>query len=156
MSKKMHSRRAIADAKNAFLEVVRHYRQKVGHLFLDFLAYNRNEDVPIRDYFGFIHAVDLPPAFLKFLFVADKSIFKISNSGRTILYFSTFSSIYRPTMEMKTRRFGNISRFFEIHFRRIDFIYFKSVLVEEQYPLRLEGWRFSATKMNFEKTARRR
>ena len=54
-------------------------------------------------------------------------------------------------METKTRRFGNISRFFEIHFRCIDFIYFKSVLVEEQYPLRLEGWRFSATKMNFEK-----
>ena len=99
--------------------------------------------------------------FLNFVVVADKSIFKISNSGRTILYFSSFSSIYRPTMETKTRRFGNISdssmrstssqRFFEIHFRCIYFIYFKSVIVEEEYPLWLEGWWFSATKTNFEK-----
>ena len=68
MSKKVHFRRATADAKDAFLEVVRHYRQNVGHLFLDFLAYNRNEDVPIGEYFGFIHAVDLPPAFFLILF----------------------------------------------------------------------------------------
>ena len=68
MSKKVHPRRAIADAKDAFLEVVRHYIQNVGHLFLDFSAYNGNEDVPIRDYFGFIHAVDLPPAFFEILF----------------------------------------------------------------------------------------
>ena len=61
-------RRAIADVKDAFLEVVRHYRQNVGHLFLDFSAYIGNEDMPIRDYFGFIHAVDLSPDFLKFFF----------------------------------------------------------------------------------------
>ena len=73
--KKVHSRIALADAKDAFLEVARHYRQNVGHLFLNFSAYNGNEDVPIRDYFGFIHAVDLPPAFFLTLFVADKSIF---------------------------------------------------------------------------------
>ena len=30
MSKKVHSRRAIADVKDAFLEVVRHYRQNVS------------------------------------------------------------------------------------------------------------------------------
>ena len=86
---------------------------------------------------------------------------KISNSGRKIIYYSTFSSIYRPTMETKTRWFGNISDssmcstscqwFFEIRFRCIDFIYFKSVIVEEQYPLWLEGWRLSTTKMNYEK-----
>ena len=40
---------------------------------------------------------------------------------------------------------------FEIGFCHIDFIYFKSVTVEEQYPLWLEGWQFSATKINFEK-----
>ena len=76
MSKKVHSRRAIADVKDAFLEVVRHYRQNVGHLFLDLSAYNGNEVVLIRDYVGFIHAVDLPPDFFEFFFVADKSIFK--------------------------------------------------------------------------------
>ena len=63
----MHSRRAIVDAKDAFLEVVRHYRQNVGHLFLDFSAYNGNEDVPIRNYFGFIHAVDLLPDFFEII-----------------------------------------------------------------------------------------
>ena len=63
MSKKVHSRRSVADAKDAFIEVVGHYRQNMGHLFLDVLAYNGNGDVPIRDYFGFIHAVDLSPAF---------------------------------------------------------------------------------------------
>ena len=41
----------------------RQYERLEGHLFLDFLAYNGNEDVPIREYFGFIHAVNLPPAF---------------------------------------------------------------------------------------------
>ena len=67
MSEKVHSRRAIADAKDAFLEVVRHYRQNVGHLFLNFLAYNGNEDVPIRDYFGFPRS--RPPAsFYSILF----------------------------------------------------------------------------------------
>ena len=68
MSKKVHSRRAIADAKDAFLEVVRHYRQNVGHLFLDFSAYNGNKDLLIQDYFGFIRSVDLPPAFFEIHF----------------------------------------------------------------------------------------
>ena len=43
------------------------------------------------------------------------------------------------------------TRYFEIHVLCIDFIYFKSVIEEEQYPLGLEGWRFFATKVNFEK-----
>ena len=69
--------------------------------------------------------------FSKFIFVADKLFFKISYSIY-FDYFSTFSSISRPTMETKTRRFGTISdsatrstscsRFFEIHFHCVHFL----------------------------------
>ena len=55
------------------------YERLEGHLFLDFSADDGNEDVPIQDYFGFIHAFHLPPVvFMKFMFVADKLIFKTS------------------------------------------------------------------------------
>ena len=39
------------------------YERLEGHIFLNFLAYNGNEDVPIREYFRFVHAVNLPLAF---------------------------------------------------------------------------------------------
>ena len=46
----------------------RQYERLEGHLFLDFSAYNGNEDVPIRDYFVFIHTVDLTPKFFEIHF----------------------------------------------------------------------------------------
>ena len=46
----------------------RKYERLEENLFVDFLAYNGNEDVPIHDYFGFIHAVDLPSQFFKIHF----------------------------------------------------------------------------------------
>ena len=87
MSRKVHFRRAIADAKDAFLEVVRHYIQNVGHLLhntilrhllLDLSAENGNEDAPIRKYFGFIYTLHLLPAVFR------NSFPKISYSGRKI------------------------------------------------------------------------
>ena len=46
------------------------------HLFLYFLAGNQNEDVPIRDYFGFSHALHLPPAAFRYSFwLLRKNIF---------------------------------------------------------------------------------
>ena len=43
----------------------RQYERLEGHLFLDFSADNGNKDAPIREYFGFIHVVHLPPAVFR-------------------------------------------------------------------------------------------
>ena len=41
------------------------YERLEGHLFLGFLADNGNEDMPIQDYFGCIHALHLLPSVLR-------------------------------------------------------------------------------------------
>ena len=43
----------------------RQYEQLEGHLFLDLLANNGNDDLSIQEYFGFIHALHLPPAVFR-------------------------------------------------------------------------------------------
>ena len=46
----------------------RQYERLEGHLLLDLSAYNGSEDVPIQDYFRFVHAVNLPPELFEMYF----------------------------------------------------------------------------------------
>ena len=109
-----------------------------------------------------IHPRAPPPPgdFSKFIFVSDKLVFKISYS----IYFDYTYPPFPPFLGRQWKLRSDYSGLFQIQpraplpsggFSKFVFVvkifYFKSIIVEEQYPLWLEGWRLSATKINSEK-----